>query len=44
MDVELSDGTKESCYVYYYAMNDKEVFEKNSIYISNGDWKDYMLE
>ena len=44
MDVELSDGTKESCYVYYYAMNDKDIFEKNSIYIENGDWKDYMLQ
>ena len=42
MDVELLDGSKESCYVYYYTMNDKDVFEENSIYIKNGDWKDYM--
>ncbi|MEN8078266.1 gamma-glutamylcyclotransferase family protein [Clostridioides difficile] len=42
MDVEVSNGIKESCYVYYYAMNDKEVFEENSIYIKNGDWKDYI--
>lgn len=44
MDVELSDGSKESCYVYYYAMNDKEDFEKNSIYINKGDWKKFMLK
>lgn len=44
MDVELLDGSKESCYVYYYAMNDKEIFEENSVYINNGDWKNYMLK
>lgn len=43
MDVELSNGVIESCYVYYYAMNDKEIFEENSIHIENGDWKSYML-
>lgn len=43
MDVELLNGTIESCYVYYYAMNDKEIFEGNSIYVENGDWKSYML-
>ena len=25
-----------------FIMNDKDVFEENSIYIKNGDWKDYM--
>ena len=44
MDVEVSNGRKESCYVYYYAMNDKEVFHENSIYIENGDWKSFMLK
>lgn len=44
MDVELEDGKTESCYVYYYAMNDEEVFDKNSIYINNGDWASYMLK
>lgn len=44
MDVELEDGKTESCYVYYYAMNDEEVFNKNSIYINNGDWASYMLK
>lgn len=44
MDVELEDGKIESCYVYYYAMNDEEVFSKNSIYINNGDWASYMLK
>lgn len=44
MEVELLDGTTESCYVYYYAMNDKEIFDMNSIYIENGNWKDYMLK
>lgn len=44
MDVELEDGKTESCYVYYYAMNDEEVFNNNSIYINNGDWASYMLK
>lgn len=44
MDVELLDGSKESCYVYYYVMNDEKSFKENSVYISNGDWKNYMLE
>ena len=44
MDVELLDGSIESCYVYYYAMNDEAIFNKNSIYIKNGDWKNYMLK
>ena len=35
MDVELLDGSKESCYVYYYTMNDKDVFEENSILFNN---------
>lgn len=44
MDVELLNGQKESCYVYYYAMNDAEVFNNNSVYIPNGDWKSFMLK
>ena len=44
MDVELLNGKKESCYVYYYAMNDEEIFNQNSIYIANGDWKSFMLK
>lgn len=44
MDVELTSGEIEKCYVYYYAMNDKEVFKNHSVYISNGDWASYMLK
>ena len=44
MDVELENGETESCYCYYYAMNDEEVFNKNSIYIKNGDWANFMLK
>ena len=42
MDVELEDGSKESCYVYYYAMNDESIFNENSVYVANGDWADFM--
>lgn len=44
MDVKLENGETESCYVYYYAMNDEEVFNENSIYVSNGDWANFMLK
>ena len=44
MDVELENGEKESCYVYDYAMNDKEVFEKNSVYVDHGDWASFMTK
>lgn len=44
MDVELENGKTESCYVYYYAMNDEEVFNGNSIYVENGDWTSFMIK
>ena len=46
LDVEdITTNTKEKCFVYFYNKDkdkDKE-FDSKSIYISNGDWKKYML-
>lgn len=45
MEVDvIGKKSTEKCYVYYYAMNDKEIFEKNSILIENGNWRDFMLK
>ncbi|MEG1870644.1 MAG: gamma-glutamylcyclotransferase family protein [Peptostreptococcaceae bacterium] len=44
MDVELENGETESCYCYYYAMNDEEVFNEKSIYVENGDWTSFMIK
>ncbi|WP_010299598.1 gamma-glutamylcyclotransferase family protein [Clostridium senegalense] len=32
----------EKCYVYKYALNDKDIFDKHSAYINHGDWKKFM--
>ncbi|EJP6473949.1 gamma-glutamylcyclotransferase [Clostridium botulinum] len=37
-------GKKLKAFAYLYNMNDEDVFNKNSIYISHGDWKKFMLE
>ncbi|WP_251860125.1 gamma-glutamylcyclotransferase family protein [Clostridium sp. Marseille-Q2269] len=48
LEVEIIEGEqkgeKVSAFVYIYNMNDEEVFEKNCIYIPDGDWKKFMLE
>ena len=45
MDVEiLGKKSSEKCYVYYYAMNDKDDFENNSILIQDGNWRNFMLK
>jgi len=33
----------EKCFVYFYNKDIDESFEKEAIYIPNGDWKNYML-
>jgi gamma-glutamylcyclotransferase (GGCT)/AIG2-like uncharacterized protein YtfP len=43
IEIELEDGTTEMCYVYYYNKDRDNLFEKKAIFISNCDWKKYML-
>ncbi|WP_034850096.1 gamma-glutamylcyclotransferase family protein [Clostridium hydrogeniformans] len=47
LDIEIIDnnkGEKVKAFSYLYNMNDKEEFEKHSVYIPHGDWKKFMLE
>lgn len=47
LDVEIIDGNKGEkvkAFSYLYNMNDKDAFEKHSVYIPHGDWKKFMLE
>ncbi|MGG5461991.1 gamma-glutamylcyclotransferase family protein [Clostridium sp. B9] len=45
MEVDMiGKKSTEKCYVYYYAMNDKETFEKNSVLIEDGNWRSFMLQ
>ena len=39
----ISDNEIEKCFVYFYNKNNDQRFEKESIYIQNGDWKKYMI-
>ena len=44
LDVEdITTNTKEKCFVYFYNKDKDKEFDSKSIYISNGDWKKYML-
>lgn len=43
IEVELEDGTKEMCYAYFYNKDCDKSFDKESIFIFDGDWKKYML-
>ena len=44
LDVEdITTNTKEKCFVYLYNKDKDKEFDSKSIYISNGDWKKYML-
>ena len=43
LEVEHKDGTKEKCYVYFYNPSIDERFEKDAIYIADGDWKKFKL-
>lgn len=45
MDVEIVETcTIEKCYVYKYGLNDEDEFNKHKIYISHGDWKNFMTK
>ncbi|NFV14000.1 gamma-glutamylcyclotransferase [Clostridium sporogenes] len=48
VEVEIMEnedkGKKLKAFAYLYNMNDEDVFNKNSIYISHGDWKKFMLQ
>lgn len=44
LDVEdITTNKKEKCFVYFYNKDKDKEFDSKSIYISNGDWKKYML-
>ena len=43
LEVELEDGRKEKCYTYCYNKEIDELFNNESIFLTNGDWKNYML-
>lgn len=43
VEVELEDGTKEMCYAYFYNKNCDNLFDQEAIFISDSDWKEYML-
>lgn len=34
---------KEKCFVYFYNKENDTIFTEQSVYIPNGDWKEYML-
>ena len=40
----LQNNENEKCFVYFYNKDRDLVFDNESIYIQNGDWKDYMLK
>ncbi|WP_434296129.1 gamma-glutamylcyclotransferase family protein [Clostridium sporogenes] len=43
--IESEDkGKKVTAFAYLYNMNDKDVFNKHSIYIPHGDWQKFMIE
>ena len=37
------DNIIEKCYMYEYALNDKEKFDKHSLYLDHGCWKTFKL-
>ena len=39
----LQTNENEKCFVYFYNKDKDKVFDNESVYISNGDWKEYML-
>lgn len=40
---DLQTNENEKCFVYFYNKDKDKVFDNESVYISNGDWKEYML-
>ena len=40
---DLQTNENEKCFVYFYNKDKDKVFDSESVYISNGDWKEYML-
>ena len=44
LEVEnISTKEKEKCFVYFYNKENDTIFTEQSVYIPNGDWKEYML-
>lgn len=42
-EVEFENGEKEYCYLYFYNKDIDDKFNKEAIYIPDGDWAKYML-
>lgn len=42
-EVEFENGEKEYCYLYFYNKDIDNKFNKEAIYIPDGDWAKYML-
>lgn len=41
---DIKTKEKEKCFVYFYNKNKDKDFDSKAIYVSDGDWKKYMLE
>ena len=39
----LQTNENEICFVYFYNKDKDKIFDSESVYIPNGDWKEYML-
>lgn len=44
LEVEnLHSNKKEKCFVYFYNKDKDKLFDSRAIYLSHGNWKEYML-
>ncbi len=44
LEVEnIQTKEKEKCYVYFYNKDKDDIFERDAVYVSHGDWKKHML-
>lgn len=44
LEVEnIQTKEKEKCYVYFYNKDNDEIFERDAVYVSHGDWKKHMI-
>ena len=39
----LNSNKKEKCYTYFYNADIDKDFNEKAVFISDGDWKNYML-
>ncbi|WP_297136253.1 gamma-glutamylcyclotransferase family protein [Terrisporobacter sp.] len=44
LEVEnIQNKEKEKCYIYFYNKDKDDIFERDAVYVSHGDWKKHML-